>query len=47
MSVARQSVSGAGYGGNTAAVAFGGNSPPFTAATEEWIGDGIITETVT
>jgi hypothetical protein len=35
-----------GAGSNTLALAFGGRYSLTTAATEEWIGDGIITETV-
>jgi hypothetical protein len=32
---------------STSAIAAGGQTPSYTTATEEWIGDGIITETVT
>ena len=44
MNTARAALGGAGT--QTAALAFGGNPTP-NANTEEWIGDGIITETVT
>jgi hypothetical protein len=35
-----------GSGTSTAAVAFGGDTPPVTNATEEWNGDGKITEII-
>jgi hypothetical protein len=36
-----------GAGIQTAALAFGGDTPGLVSTTQEWIGDGIITETVT
>ena len=37
----------AGSGGNTAALAFGGETTPgVTAATEEWSGSSTVTKTV-
>jgi hypothetical protein len=34
-------------GTQTAALAFGGDTSPATAATEEWTGGGPVTKTVT
>jgi len=45
MSTARHSLGSAGT--QTAALAFGGAAPGDTAATEEWYGDGKLTETFT
>jgi len=38
----------AGMGTQTAALAAGGNTPPgsYITTTEEWIGNGIVTETI-
>jgi hypothetical protein len=40
-------ISLAGAGTQTAGLAFGGNTPAVTAATEEWTGAGPVTVTIT
>ena len=45
LNTARRSARGSGT--TSLGLAFGGEGPPITGATEEWMGDGIITETVT
>jgi len=46
LNTARKYLAGAGAS-NTSALAFGGDTPPRTAATEEWTDPGIITKTLT
>jgi len=41
MGTARSALAGAGS--QTAGLAFGGEAPPLTAATEEWTGAGALT----
>ena len=45
LNTARDGLAGAGT--QTAALAFGGEAPTITAATEEWNDPGTITETIT
>ena len=45
LATARKNLSGAGT--QTSALAFGGFTTAVTAATEEWIGDGAVTKTIT
>jgi hypothetical protein len=47
MNTARQALSGSEHGGKTSAAAFGGDNPGGNlAATEEWIGDGTLSENI-
>jgi hypothetical protein len=46
MSIAKRELGGAGT--QASALAFGGNTPPGAAATEEWTGAGAeVTKTIT
>jgi hypothetical protein len=45
LGTARNNIAGAGT--QTAGLAFGGNTPAVTAATEEWTGAGPVTVTIT
>ena len=44
LSTARGTVTGAGT--STAGLAIGGQSPPYTNATEEWSGSSVTTKTI-
>ena len=44
LNTGRTALGGAGIA--TSALGFGGDTPPNTTATEEWNGDGIVTETI-
>jgi len=44
MNTARDALAGAGT--QTAALAFGGSTPTITGATEEWYGDGKVTDVI-
>jgi len=46
MNTARDSLAFKGSGNSTAALAAGGLGPPEFAATEEWYGDGKVTDVI-